>query len=386
MSERKLRGWEAAGLIDSETAARIRAWEAEHARPLGLWAVFGIAGLAIGLGVLSVVAANWDEIRGEVRLAAHFALMAGIAAWLGLKAGPLAERHPWLHEAILFILGALGLTFMGHVGQVYQTSSPLWQPLALWLALFAPLLLLRGLSWLTAAMIAVALVFTGWNFAVNVSGDYGEEFNDAAAVIQMSLAINAAVLLAGAGAWMRGRSAREAFWVRLEQLGLTYGVGLASLVIILSAFDRLPADEDAGRIFLGLAIGALVGLVTAALVWKARRGRSGEAQAGILAGASLSVLVAFVLSDSETLAGVLFMGLWAGIAYAALHAGWRGVFQAAVGVIAVRLIVLSFELGGDLLLSGVGLIISGLLILAIAFGAVRVSKAFAPDSDAGKAA
>ena len=384
MSERKLRGWEAAGLIDSETAKRIRAWEAEHARPLGLWAVFGIAALAIGLGVLSVVAANWDEIPGEVRLAAHFALMAGIAVYLWLKAGPLAERLPWLHEAVLFVLGALGLTFMGHVGQVYQTSSPLWQPLALWVLLFAPLLLLEGLSWLSAAMIGVALVFTGWTFASDIGGDHGEEFGDTAAVIQMTLAINAAVLLAGLGAGMRARSAREAFWTRLEQLGLTYGVGLASLAIIVSAFDRLPDDPDAGRIFLGLAIGALVGLASAALVWKARAGRSGEAQAGILAGAALSVLVAFVLSDSEALAGVLFMGLWAGIAYAALHAGWRGVFQAAVGVIAVRLIILSFELGGDLLLSGVGLIISGLLILAIAFAAVRVSKRFAPD--AGEAA
>src|SRR5690606_2759793 len=133
--------------------ARIRAWEAEHARPLALWAVIGIAALAIGLGVLSVVAANWDAIRGEVRLALHFALMAGIAGYLWLKGDGLADRQPWLHEGLLFVLGVLGMTFMGHVGQVYQTSSPLWQPLALWLVLFAPLLLLRGASWLAAALL-----------------------------------------------------------------------------------------------------------------------------------------------------------------------------------------------------------------------------------------
>jgi hypothetical protein len=229
-------------------------------------------------------------------------------------------------------------------------------------------------------MLVVTLVFAGWDFASDTSGTYGEELRDTAHVIQMSLAINAAVLLAGLGAWMETRSTREAFWSRLEQLGLTYGVGLASLVIVVSAFDRLPADEDAGRIFLGLAIGALIGAIAAALVWKARPGRLGQAQAGVLAGAAGAVLLAFVLSDSEVGAGVLFMALWAGIAAAALHAGWRGVFQVAVGVIALRLIVLSFELGGDLLLSGVGLIVSGLLILAIAFAAVRVSKKFAPDA------
>jgi hypothetical protein len=274
------------------------------------------------------------------------------------------------------------MTFMGHIGQVYQTSSPLWQPLALLLALFAPLLLLRGSSWLTAAMLGVTLVFTGWNYAINTSEGRGEDFGATVEVIRMALAVTAAVLLAGLGAWMRSRSAREAFWIRLEQLALTYGVGLASLVIIASAFDRLPDDPQAGRIFLGLAIGARLGAIAAGLVWRARRDRSGEAEAGVLLGAGLSVLLAFVLSDSATAAGLLFMALWAGIAAAALHAGWRGVFQVAVGVIAVRLIVLSFELASDLLLSGVGLIVSGLLILGVAFAAVRVSKRFAPDRGA----
>ena len=76
------------------------------------------------------------------------------------------------------------------------------------------------------------------------------------------------------------------------------------------------------------------------------------------------------------------MAFWAGIAAAALYGGWRGVFQIAVGVIALRLIVLSFELGGDLLTSGAGLIASGMLIIAVAWGAVRVSKRFAPPAEA----
>jgi uncharacterized membrane protein len=380
VGEGKLKAWEAAGLIDGETAARIRAWEAEHTRPLGLWAVFGLAALAIGLGVLSVVAANWDEIPGEMRLTIHFALMTGIAGWLWIKGDRAAERHPWLHEAVLFVFGMLGMTFMGHIGQVYQTSSPLWQPLALWLALFAPLLLLRGSSWLTAAAVVIVLVFTGWNYAIDLSESRAEDFAETLAVIRMAAAVAAAVLLAGLGAGMRSRSARKGLWIRLEQLALAYGVGLASLVIIASAFDRLPDDPDAVRIFLGLATGALLGAISAALVWRARRDRSGEAEAGVLLAASLSVLLAFVLSDSTTAAGVLFMVLWAGIAAAALLAGWRGVFQLAVGVIAIRLIVLSFELASDLLLSGVGLIVSGFLILGVAFAAVRVSKRFAPDS------
>src|SRR5690606_37378945 len=148
--------------------------------------------------------------------------------------------------------------------------------------------------------------------AINTSESGGEDFGATLDVIRMAFAVTAAVLLAGLGAWMRGRSAREAFWVRLEQLSLAYGVALASLVIVVCAFDRMPDDPQAGRIVLGLAVGALLGATSAGLVWRTRRGRSGEAEAGVLLGSALSVLLEFALSGSATAAGVLFMALWTG--------------------------------------------------------------------------
>jgi uncharacterized membrane protein len=110
----------------------------------------------------------------------------------------------------------------------------------------------------------------------------------------------------------------------------------------------------------------------------ARLGVSGRMAGAIIAGAGLAGALAYLANDLTTLAAALFMGLWVGIAVAALAAQWRGVFQLAVGVIALRLIVLSFELAGDLLTSGAGLIAAGLMILGVAWVAVRVSKRFAP--------
>jgi uncharacterized membrane protein len=110
----------------------------------------------------------------------------------------------------------------------------------------------------------------------------------------------------------------------------------------------------------------------------ARLGVSGRMAGAIIAGAGLAGALAYLANDLTTLAAALFMGLWVGIAAAALAAQWRGVFQLAVGVIALRLIVLSFELAGDLLTSGAGLIAAGVMILGVAWVAVRVSKRFAP--------
>ena len=88
MSARKIATWHDAGLIDAGTRDRLLAYEAEHARPLVLWAIYGIGALAIGLGFVSVVAANWEDIPGLVRLSVHLALIAGmIPVALGIGEG-----------------------------------------------------------------------------------------------------------------------------------------------------------------------------------------------------------------------------------------------------------------------------------------------------------
>jgi hypothetical protein len=128
-----------------------------------------------------------------------------------------------------------------------------------------------------------------------------------------------------------------------------------------------------------MARAALV-FAAGALVAPARPTLSGRMAGAIIAGSGLAIALALAVNDADLAAALLFMALWLGIAAAALKAGWRGVFQLAVAAIALRLIVLSFELASDLLLSGFGLIVAGLLIVGIAYAAFRVSREFAPKS------
>lgn len=366
MNERKLSAWVEAGLIDADQAARIRAHEDAHSRPLALWAVIGIGALAIGLGLISVVAANWDTIPAMVRLGVHLALLIGVAAALWLMRG----RGDWAQEALLFVFGALGLTFMGHIGQAYQTTSPLWQPLALWLSLFGALFLLRGASWLTALGLAGILTVAAWDFA---DGDRAMK----GAVLAFAVPTALPLLLAPLGAALRG-SARHAFWRRIEQLGSAYALGGASLVAIMAGPERLTRQSDAHQTLLTFVIWGLAGLGAAAAVRTLRTGRDGEAAAGMLAAAGAVTLLAWPLSGNPVIGALLFMALWAMVAAGALRGGWRRMFQLAVAATALRLIVLSFELEDDLLSSGAGLIVSGVLILGIAWVAVRVARKYAP--------
>ena len=375
MSLRRLKAWEAAGLVDATTAARIREWESSHASPLAMRAVIGIAALAIGLGLLSVIAANWDAVSGVVRLGVHFALMVALALWLWRQAstGGIAA------EAGLFVLGMLGLTFFGHIGQVYQTDSPLWQPLALWLVLFAPLMLLRGTGWLTALLLMVVMIVAAWGFMYWTIG-LRPRLGRIDETVRIVLALTAPVLLAALAAWAQRRSGRQGFWRRLAGLALLYAAGGASIAAIASADGPWRTDEESTRLLWSVLIASGVTLLTALLVRAFRRDPEGRIVANLWLGLAAMPALAYALSGSKTVAALLFMALWAGIAYAALRAGWRGAFQTAVGIIAFRLVLLSFELGGDLLTSGAGLIASGLLILGVAWLALKISRRFAPPS------
>jgi uncharacterized membrane protein len=385
MSLRKLKAWEAAGLIDPATAARIRDWEMSNAHPVAMRAVIGIAALAIGLGLISVVAANWDAVEGVARLGIHFALMAGLAFWLWRKAPASASgastaaaaARGFAAEAGLFVLGMLGLTFFGHIGQVYQTDSPLWQPLALWLALFAPAILLLGTSRLNALLLITVMVVTAfsvmyWMIGLRPRLDRVDE------TVLIMLALTSPLLLAGLAAWALARSGRPGFWRRLAELASVYAAVGASIAAIASADGPWRTDEESTRLLWSVLIASGVTLITALMIRASRRDPEGRIVGNLWLGLAAVPLICYALSGSKIVAALLFMALWAGIAFAALRAGWRSTFQAAVGLIALRLVLLSFELGGDLLTSGAGLIVSGLLMLGIAWLALKISKRFAP--------
>lgn len=375
MSARKIATWHDAGLIDAATRDRLLAYEAAHARPLALWAVFGIGALAIGLGLASVIAANWEDIPGQLRLGVHLALIAGALGALFLREEALAQRSPWAVEALVFVTAALGLTFFGHLGQVYQTASPLWQPLGVWLVMFAPLLLLTGRSWPAALAVLGGAVWCAWEYASTSNAWRNPHDPGIAVLLWYAFVLALPVAFAPLAALLLGRSARPVFWRRLEQLALAYAVAGASFATVFSALGAFHVRELNG---LNMAMSGAVALLAGLLTGLAHQGISGQMSGAIMAGTGLVLPLAYAANDLTLPPALLFMALWVGIAAAALAAHWRGVFQLAVGVIALRLIILSFELAGDLLMSGFGLILAGVMILGVAWAAVRVSKRFAP--------
>jgi uncharacterized membrane protein len=383
MSERKIRAWQEAGLIDAAIAKKIRAWEAEHSRPIGIWAVVGLGALTIGLGLISVVAANWDAIPGETRLAIHFMLMAALALFLWLRL-PRSGHNDHYHDGLLFVAAMLGLTFFGHLGQVYQSSAPLWQPLLAWLILFSPLLLLFGRGWPVAGLWMAGLIGTIWSHAE----DYGHAWTVMGAsgptrsALYWGLIACPPMAAAAFAATMRDRSARPAFWRLLEQIAIAVIFAGLSLFTVIHGWDR---HSDVLPSSAAIQSAALSGAALA--IGHARRTTSGRTTAALLIVAAFLHILQATLPEMRGearawIGGLFFCALWGAIAAGALHARWRHIFQTAIALVALRIIILSFELNDDLLSSGVGLILSGLFALAVAWATIRISGRYAPRREA----
>jgi uncharacterized membrane protein len=114
--------WRKAGLLDEETAARIREFEMasvpEGKTGLGAAIAWGLGALLIGAGIISFVAGNWEAMTPEMRLGLMVVVTAGFHLLGGLAMAPPALQTA-LHGIGTAALGAgIALT-----GQTFHLES-----------------------------------------------------------------------------------------------------------------------------------------------------------------------------------------------------------------------------------------------------------------------
>lgn len=358
----KLDEWRAAGLIDDASAAAIRSHEDGRQRPVAQFAVVGLGLLAVALGIVSLVAANWDEVPAWVKLAVHLALMAAVAvAALRLAHGD----RVWAGEGALFLLAALTLAGIALHGQVYQLNGPLWEALAWWALFTAPAILLLGRTALTACALGIMLGALALAYGAAESEWLGWS---------LMLALPAALVLAALAPPENERGA--AFRDGLFGFGLfqTLAVGSAAHIGWADA-----SSDKVGEVLRSLPVAAIVVAGACVLAFRRRPHSQAWLVATVLAGSLVAAALALGLPHERGMGPRLFglasfMALWGGIAAAATRAGWHGLFRVAVAALALRLFIVYFELFHSLAFTGVGLILAGALLLLLAWGWTRVVR------------
>src|SRR5512138_497258 len=152
--QKKLLAWQEAGLIDQATRERILQHEQKRARPYALYIMGGLGVLAVALGVILLVASNWDQIPRLAKMVLDLAVMASLA-WVVVFADDSDRR--WLREMMLLLYTGLALASVALVGQAYQLGGEPWQALIVWTVMVLPALLVMGHRMVSAVAVVVAV-------------------------------------------------------------------------------------------------------------------------------------------------------------------------------------------------------------------------------------
>ncbi|MGB5599744.1 MAG: DUF2157 domain-containing protein [Thiothrix litoralis] len=373
----KLNQWLQAGLITPAQHANILSFEAERRQNANGWLYsFMILGAAIiGLGVISLIAANWAHIADSTKLGVDFALLSVLAG--GIFWQYPQRRHGVWFEVLLVSLMLLCLASIGLISQIFHISGQWYHALLFWaaitflLSLFARSLFTR-FFWVT--LLLQGLV---WSLVDFTTPDIWQQWKTLPAVLLLAPLLSATLYYATFPVkTLRGFSTSLYFWFQITAM-----IALAMIDIARSGGEMteyqlawfVPAYMAAGLLALGillhreyrwlnrlLLLGAL-GLLL--LYFHPDRLFSGQSRYSLF-GSQAQATVSFWQAD-DIRAPLLTLAI---LFLYALHSGNSGrqhTFNLVTFLIGLRFVILYFQAMGGLAATGVGLIVSGSLIIGM---------------------
>lgn len=362
----KLARWQEAGVIDAATAARIDAFEHHKRRPIVLYAMAALGAGTVALGLISIVAANWEGISANVKLGCDLLLGAALA----FGTYRVATRKLNLATDVLVTLYyGFTLASLALVGQVYQLNTPTYQALLVWSLFTLPLVLLAQSRYVASLAVAGWVVTHGYalgefiEYVERTTGfDQAVERNLLAVVFFVSPFV---YVLLGRIPWLR-RERPEHAWA-LTKAGLN-GVLLGGFGLQFLWYETIGASDTLSwallvTAFLSAGLGAALTRASSVSL----QARVGFGMAIAFIWLSLVVATSFARGDAAFVGAIVqvaWIALWAWIA---LQLGMLRSFNTLTGLLALRVLVVYFEVFGSLLDTGLGLITGGALTLLMAW-------------------
>ncbi|MBF0437049.1 MAG: DUF2157 domain-containing protein [Magnetococcales bacterium] len=360
----QLQEWTREGLISPDQAAAILSFE--KGRSKTNWLLYSFMSLGagvLGIGILTLIAANWEQIPKTIKLGSDLLLMLGIAYSIWKQQD---QDHPlaWELLIILFTLGCLAS--IGLIGQLYHASAGLDQALLLWAVIVLPIITLSQRTLLPLVWIWIMLAVLSYRLIVTPMQAFSEE--ERALTIGYSLPLVCAL----AAILLRPWSTTELF-----ARAFRFHAWLIAICIIIVTDASSMANSQhwhwhASTTWVGIAWACMV------LAGIAKR-RQPSVSGQII----LSLLVILYTATPPLVIGLKLSHWFSALftmALFALAATWlvrEGSLRLANGLVfllGMRFLVLFFTAFGGLIDAGIGMILSGVVILGFVWLWSRVQK------------
>jgi uncharacterized membrane protein len=368
-TQKSLTRWLKQGLITAEQQQAILDFEAT--KPTGSWQSWGFVALGAiiaGIGLVSIVAANWGAIPDSLKLGFDFFLLTITALGIYFNQNSL---KPHRFDALIIIYLLLCLASIGLISQIYHTGGLLHHAFLFWSAITLPVALFSRKAfvpylWVTIFMPSLVLVIGEFSGKGIGNSDFLFDLKLAPQLVAL------AALLCGFLALLLRQffelpSFQRIFYFWFLMVGL----------FALGVFDALHSFGEAGIMRQEL-YGALIilALAMSVLLWmqidylKSNR---------VLLLIALALFIGFVGPQIISINGLFFsrhlefemaaplisLSILFIFAIVAGREGWRKSFSLVTLMIGVRFLVVYFQAMGGLAATGFGLLISGFLIMAM---------------------
>jgi uncharacterized membrane protein len=355
----RLNRWQKSGLITEDQVKRILQYEHDSRPSYALYGFLGLGSTAIFTGIISIIAFNWDQIPDSVKLVADFLLLIlnGAAIFYAV----VTQRQMLSQIAIVIFLGLI-LGSIGLIGQVFHTGGELYEALLLWTSVTLPLVLITG------RRLPVHLWYAGCTamWTAYLSQDHlDDEYLILFAVAPAFFASLAFLSRFHDHFAVHGRAA-------IPWAGTLYAVGTIA-ASFFAGNETLSLSSSGLPVYTALLMSSLlpIGLSFAAPGLTIKQSFFFSLAAALY---TLFLSPLFLLLHSSFLAAILFSAIWLGFAFFALASDHRRLFEFCLIGIGLRLLVVYFQVFGSLAATGIGLIVSGLLILASVWLYIRIRE------------
>jgi uncharacterized membrane protein len=137
----RLQAWQEAGVLTEAQVLGVEQFEdaAARKRASGFEMLAYLGGACIALGIILLIAYNWEAVPPPIRQLSFIGLLAGVA----LSSQRFTAQNQ-LSAALWMIWLILPLAGIGLWGQIYNLSGDAYKPLFLWSLLSFPVALLSG--------------------------------------------------------------------------------------------------------------------------------------------------------------------------------------------------------------------------------------------------
>lgn len=378
--EQKLKRWVGAGLIASEQSEAILNFEENRKSPYLYYSFLILGVVIIGIGVIAIITANWEEIHDLVKLGfglTVLVLVAGLGFW--------KRENLNLLTVFIVLYSILMLGMIGLISQVYNLEGEYYQAAMLWCILSCLFLIATdSKTFLHLWILGFQIFMVGW-IQEDDPEHLGQNQSYWTQYLYYSLIGFTGLWLASEKFVLESRKNTLFFWTVIFWIVGTWSMGffqnlssfyngsgtengigyqfpwlniICRLLILIPVFYLLitnsEIDSNQKR---SLAIGLVVFFLLC-FPHPFRYVYSAEAIGAYIWNYSIQLLPSF-----------LFLLFW--LAIASAFRNHKKIFDLSLAIIGIRFLFFYFDLFGSLTYTGFGLIISGLLIILLTIGYLK---------------